>query len=197
MRQLAGCQDKISFASVLFKTANLKMASSSDNGGTPLSWGDALQQNVRGIIEMIDAERKKLEEDRASLEKEKENWLQLKPKLEASQIEDCVTLNVGGTTFACSIDLLRKIPDTYFSGLVSGRWEMKKQKDGSLFIDRDPLVFPLIMTYMRKYGTDFDHREWYQSLSSREKLLLKDEADFYLIPQMLKYVRYLIERETS
>lgn len=168
------------------------MASSSGYGDVPFPWGDELEQGVRGIIDLISAERKKLEEERVQLEHEKEVWLQAKSNLEASQLGECLSLNVGGTTFACSVDLLRKIPETYFSSLVSGRWEVKKQKDGSLFIDRDPTVFPLIMTFLRKYGTDFDHLKWYSMLSKRELLLLKDEADFYMLPQILWYVLFTI-----
>jgi hypothetical protein len=125
-----------------------------------------------------------MEQQREELTRAKKVWIEENQKLSAAEIGNVLTLNVGGTQFACSVDLLRKIPHTFFAGLVSGRWNFNRQKDGSIFIDRDPTVFPFIMTYMRKCGTGFDLAKWLTSLSDREKMLLKDEAKFYMIPHL-------------
>lgn len=150
-----------------------------------LPWGEKLNLDFLEIIETINRERKKVEQDREALEKEKLSWVEQSQKLTAAQIGECITLNVGGTQFACSVDLLRKVPDSFFAALVSGRWELQRQKDGSVFIDREPTVFHLVMTYLRKYGSDFDMIEWHRTMTAREKLLLKDEAKFYILPDLL------------
>ena len=46
-------------------------------------------------------------------------------------------------------------------------------------------MFPLIMTYMRKYGTSFDLQSWLSSLKNRKRMLLAEEADFYMLPELL------------
>jgi hypothetical protein len=108
----------------------------------------------------------------------------LRARLEATQINECLTLNVGGTKFLCSIQLLSKIPNTYFALLASEEWELKFLSDGSVFIDRDPTAFPLILTYLRMYGTSFDLEGWKKTLSKTEVMLLKEEARFYMIPAL-------------
>lgn len=100
-------------------------------------------------------------------------------------MSDPVVLDVGGTKFSCSIERLLQIPDTYFTALLSGRWELKVQKDGSLFIDRDPTVFSLIMTYLRSRGDEFNVIEWLSNLSVRKRALLKQEAKFFGFSELL------------
>ena len=143
---------------------------------------------MESLVETIHSERRKLEQDRDAFEKEKEAWITQEERLRATQITEFINLNVGGSLFACSVDLLRKIPYTFFSGYASGRWDLQKQKDGSIFIDRDPTAFPLIMTFMRRHLTDFDIPEWRCSLSEIEALLLQEEARFYMLSDLLKYV---------
>jgi hypothetical protein len=41
------------------------------------------------------------------------------------------------------------------------------------------------MTYTRKYGTSFDLQSWLSSLKNRKRMLLAEEADFYMLPELL------------
>lgn len=164
------------------------MATKTLDISSALEWSSNVTLNLKDMIETIGSARDQLIEDRKELEKEKTVWMALEPKLQVSQLEDPIVLDVGGTKFACSIDILVKIPNTYFSMLVSGRWDVKTQKDGSIFIDRDPRIFSLIMTYMRKYGTDFNVSGWLKTLSEGDKMLFDDEVKFFLLQSSLEYV---------
>lgn len=87
--------------------------------------------------------RKQLEEDRAALKAEKSalraemssreaaldrakiSWELSANHLKAAQLpeSECVVLNVGGQEFACTLADLRRVPDTFFANLFSGRWD--------------------------------------------------------------------------
>jgi hypothetical protein len=144
-----------------------------------------LDLNLTEIISTIQEQKKKLLEALFALQTEIDNWKSLATKLEASQLSNPVVLDVGGTKFSCSPEKLLQVSDSYFSALLSGRWELKTQKDGSLFIDRDPTVFPLIMTYTRNRRVGFNVEEWILTLSEREKALLRKEAKFYCLEELL------------
>jgi hypothetical protein len=49
---------------------------------------------------------------------------------------DQVTLNVGGSRFTTTVSTLRSTP-SLFSAMFSGRHELRRAPDGSIFIDRD------------------------------------------------------------
>ena len=55
----------------------------------------------------------------------------------------------------------------------------------ALFIDRDPTVFSLIMTYLRSRGDEFNVIEWLSNLSVRKRALLKQEAKFFGFSELL------------
>jgi len=66
-------------------------------------------------------------------------------------------------------------PDTFFTGMLSGRFDFQVEEDGSIFIDRDPFVFRHIINFLR------GHRLNFTILSAAEKEALMDDADFYQI----------------
>ena len=80
------------------------------------------------LLTRIDNERTEhldsLEKATAALEDDKSNWETLANKLSGTQLPTYATLIVGGTTFGISIENLTKTPNTYFSALFSGRWEL-------------------------------------------------------------------------
>lgn len=155
------------------------------------NWCDEVSTSLQLIMKNITDERNKLLQDQESFAKEKLIWETSKHHLASSQLGDRIILDVSGTKFACSIETLTKIPDTYFSALVSGRWELKQQKDTSIFIEREPIVFHHIMTYLRKFGTDFDLHLWICSMTKAEQALLLEEAKFFLLDDLVRYVSHL------
>ncbi|OIW32682.1 hypothetical protein CONLIGDRAFT_679067 [Coniochaeta ligniaria NRRL 30616] len=101
--------------------------------------------------------------------------------LEASSMEP-VALNIGGkmvyTTVGSLVDR-----SGYFTSLFSGRWSIKNQEDGSIFIDADPKVFAHILSYLR-HGifplcydpeTGHDHKLYAEILA---------EAKYYQVPKL-------------
>lgn len=48
-----------------------------------------------------------------------------------------VKLNIGGVKYTTSLTTLTIIPDTYFTSVFSGDWELTKTTEGEVFVDRD------------------------------------------------------------
>lgn len=64
--------------------------------------------------------------------------------------------------------------DSFFGSLVSGRVPQKREKDGSIFIDRNPKHFSFVLDYLRSAGTNFT-----PPTSKTAQDELRAEADFY------------------
>jgi len=105
------------------------------------------------------------------LHEEQLQWEQTKSKITSK-----IKLDVGGTFFTTSLSTLRKYPDSFFGVMFSGRIPVTPSEDGSYFIDRDPLMFPYVLNFMRGQKIVFEE------LNSREVRLLKEDFDFYLLP---------------
>ena len=100
---------------------------------------------------------------------------------------DSVKLNVGGAYFSTSVSILTREPNTFFSAMFSGRWDVKiNPEDDAVFVDRDPTHFGLIIDYMRTGVIDLDN------LSDEVCDDLREEADFYLIASLSE----LLQRPT-
>jgi hypothetical protein len=61
----------------------------------------------------------------------------------------CVVLNVGGHRFESSVQVLRRIPHTFFDAYFSGRYAQDVCNGGRIFIDRDGTHFGHVLEYMR------------------------------------------------
>jgi hypothetical protein len=81
--------------------------------------------------------------------------------------EDWITVNVGGTKFGTTRSTLR--PSPYFSLLLDSGAE------GAIFVDRDPLPFPAILSYLREGLGDMDWDFDNEFLATRVVV----EASFY------------------
>lgn len=132
---------------------------------------DTFQSLADKMAHLVEAEKKKMDA-----------WKEASQRLDVSQISDPVVFDVGGTRFATSIDNLRRVPDTYFSNLVSGRWELKRSKDGSIFIDRSPNVFGYLLEYMRNPS---NFPAIFSKLTPLEAHMLAEDCEFYMMPQPL------------
>eukprot|EP00045_Choanoeca_perplexa_P015642 m.199901 g.199901 ORF g.199901 m.199901 type:complete len:662 (-) comp17046_c0_seq4:1850-3835(-) len=61
-----------------------------------------------------------------------------------------ITLNVGGTLFQTTpTTLLWPGPDTFLAVLLSGRLPSTRDATGAYFIDRDPALFRMLLSYLR------------------------------------------------
>lgn len=96
-----------------------------------------------------------------------------------------VKLNIGGSKFATTTDTLTSIPDTYFSAMFSGRWDLILEEDGTYFVDRDPFVFRYILNYMREFPSPTLN---VFGLTREEQTSLAAEAEYYQISPLRELV---------
>ena len=115
------------------------------------------------------------------MEKQKSELNSIKLKLNNTQSCEKIKLDVGGTQFSTLKTTLTSVKGSFFSAMFGGRWNPKEGTDGSYFIDRDPLVFPQILNYLRE-GTIID----LEYLSPRELKILKLDSDFYCLASLSK-----------
>jgi hypothetical protein len=122
-------------------------------------------------------------------------WLKTKSKLEKSVMspKQKITLNVGGEYFETTIETLTKTNEktiSYFRSLFSQQWKLEKDpKDGSIFIDRDGVLFRYILQYFRtgQVVINFD-----DALLRRDLLT---EAEFYQIDSLVQLLKTNVEKK--
>lgn len=93
----------------------------------------------------------------------------------AKALASSVILNLRGTRFQVRKEILLRFPNTYFSVLFGGN-NWRPENDGSYFIDRDPLGFGVMISYLSDYKFDVE------GLSERELRAVKEHFDYFLIP---------------
>jgi len=102
-----------------------------------------------------------------------------------------VKLNVGGQVFVTSVETLTKEEDSMFAIMFSGRFPIRKDEDGEIFIDRSPQHFGVILNYLRT-GL-FPPRNMY---SPFDYATLISEIEFYgicsLYPSLKKREKHFI-----
>lgn len=89
--------------------------------------------------------------------------------------EQKISLDIGGNKFSTSLQTLRTDSGSVFGAMFSGRHPIRKQEDGSIFIDRDGTHFRLILNYLRGSINSLDQLP-------DDKLSLSDllsEASYY------------------
>ena len=59
--------------------------------------------------------------------------------------EGIVELNVGGQMFSTTKETLDAAGHSFFSGLFSGEFGVRRDSHGKIFIDRDRMEFPTII----------------------------------------------------
>lgn len=92
---------------------------------------------------------------------------------------ETVVLEVGNHLYKTTIGTLKKIPNTYFSAMLSGKYPLMRQADGSFFIDRDGQHFGSILSFMRSgyLVKPRDRRECKEILLEAEYYNLKDAIE--------------------
>jgi len=129
-----------------------------------------VMQSVQAEQDQIQAEQSQLKSQKDLFDAEKNRVTQV---LNDSQQ---VVLNVGGYRFTTTINTLRGAPSpNLFSAMFSGRYDLPRAEDGSLFIDRDGRHFADVLNYLRTQqlayppdGTDYKYL-----------LELRAEAEYY------------------
>ena len=83
-----------------------------------------------------------------------------------------IKIDVGGRIFKTSLKTLRKEPESVLALMFSEKFDLKKEDDGSFFIDRDGTVFHHVLNYLR------DGEILEDAIEDHEQQLQR-EAEFY------------------
>lgn len=134
--------------------------------------------------DLVELEQKKLDVREKELDEREEAWNKFSKRFDLSQLSDPIRFDVGGHCFSVSLETLSKVPNTYFSNLVSGRWP---PPDGTIFIDRTPIAFGYILEYLRN-PEDMPLILPHMSLVLH---YLEVDCDFYIVSPLLSYVPLL------
>lgn len=95
--------------------------------------------------------------------------------------EKIVKLNVGGTFYTSTMTTLSKIPGSHLCRIMTGELPCPRDEKGSYFIDRDGQIFRYVLNYLRSDRLTIP-------FGFRDLKLLKDEADYYGLPDLAKQV---------
>jgi hypothetical protein len=95
-----------------------------------------------------------------------------------------IELNVGGVFYTTSISTLTKEENSLLGAMFSGKGKMTLAKDnkGKYFIDRDGVLFRYVLDYLRNQKLVLPE-------NFHEKDRLKNEAEYYKLPNMVKCVQ--------
>lgn len=134
--------------------------------------------NLKNRLETIEGQ---LTSQSKEIETREGKWTRMESNLSYIQNTqgDRIKLNVGGQQFSTSVNTLMTIRDSFLARLVeSGKIDIKDE----IFIDRSPKVFPYILDFYRFKKLD------YKKLTKLDSILLRDEADYYGISEIAKYL---------
>lgn len=109
-------------------------------------------------------------------------------ELDIFLLQGRIKLDVGGHEFTTSVFTLTQVQDSMLAAMFSGRHEIKRELDGSVFIDRDGTHFRYILNYLRDSDCSFD------ALPRSKQILreLRNEAIFYQLPGLVQQIEKLL-----
>ena len=135
---------------------------------------DQLQKEIQNEKDQLQKEIQK-EKDQLQNEKDQlQNEIQLMSEMNKI-CETRIKLDIGGHIYTTSTLTLTKDPQSMLAAMFSGRHSIKKEEDGSYFIDRDGTHFCYILNYLRDGGFDYDMLHTDRDI---QKKLLR-EAEYY------------------
>jgi len=120
-------------------------------------------------------ERIRAEQDKFDVAKERFDKMKAEVEVRAKAVAgEIVRLNVGGAIFSASMDTFMSSPDSFFYAMLGSDLWVRNER-GEYFIDRDPSLFPHVMTYLRT-------GRWYlNSLTADDFDRLEAELAFYAL----------------
>ena len=119
-----------------------------------------------------------IRKDRASKQKVLE-----RARHAASYQDRMIRLNVGGSLFTTNTDTLRRAENSLFCKMVE---LIPDPTSGTLFIDRDPKFFALILNYLRRNGK---FTKGLMPREDRELTELLEEAEHYNLPGLCRAIQ--------
>ncbi len=102
------------------------------------------EESLRLDKERVNKEEEEFEDRETKFEEELKQMENIH-KIQESKIK----LDIGGHNYTTSINTLRRDSESMLAAMFSGRHELKKESDGSYFIDRDGTYFRYILNFLR------------------------------------------------
>ena len=125
----------------------------------------ATEKKLISFLNLLDANLKFLDEATTHHEK-------MSMKLSNVHFGENVKIDIGGRIFRTSLKTLRRESESFLASMFSEKFDLKKEDDGSFFIDRDGSLFHHILNYLRDCQISEDVIEAYGPHMQRE-------AEFY------------------
>ncbi len=135
---------------------------------------------------MLELKSEELAREHKEMDEKAKEWERTSKLFLVTQVVAPIRLNIGGTTFTTTITTLLSKPGSYLSEMFSGRWEVKKSNDGTVFIDRDPFVFRHILNYLRGDVVPLAH------LTPLELHSLLADAKFYKLEELENQIQKIV-----
>ena len=177
---------------------------------------DSMRKNLESKLEETNAKEKFLDEksrevakqeqlvrqQRDELEEEKEEFQDMVAKFDEEikemeaihKIQETkMKLDIGGHTYSTSIHTLRHDPDSMLAHMFSGRHDLKREPDGSYFIDRDGIHFRYILNFLRDGYVDSGTLP---SDPVLHKELLR-ESKYYQLNGLVGYLEEILENNAK
>ena len=142
---------------------------------------DQLQDEIQKWKDQLQKEKDQLQKEKDQLQKE----IQLMSEMNKIQ-DSCIKLNIGGHIYTTSTLTLTKDPQSMLAAMFSGRHSVKKEEDGSYFIDRDGTHFRYILNYLRDRGFKDDMLP--SDSDTRKEILM--EAEYYQLSGLVALLRH-------
>ena len=125
----------------------------------------ATEEKLKSFLNLLDANLKFLDEAT-------NHHKEVSKTLSNVHFGENVKIDVGGKIFKTSLKTLRKEPESVLASMFSEKFDLKKEDDGSFFIDRDGTFFHHILDYLRDGKVSEDILEAHASQ-------MEKEAEFY------------------
>ena len=152
---------------------------------------DLLQKEIQNAKDQLQKEKDKLQKEmqneKDQLQKEKDKLQnEIQRMSEMNNIcETRIRLDIGGHLYTTSTLTLTRDPQSMLAAMFSGRHSVKKEEDGSYFIDRDGTHFRYILNYLRDGGFNDDMLSG--DNDTRTELLR--EAEYYQLSGLVALLR--------
>ena len=141
---------------------------------------DQLQKEIQKEKDQL---QKKIQNEKDQLQNEKDQLQnEIQRMSEMNNIcETRIKLDIGGHVYTTSTLTLTRDTQSMLAAMFSGRHSVKKEEDGSYFIDRDGTHFRYILNYLRDGGFNDDML----SGDSDTRTELLREAEYYQLRRLV------------
>ena len=110
-----------------------------------------------------------------------------------NQLQNQITLNVGGMFFTTSLSSLESEEgNLLLTGARHGNVMHGGNVEGAVFFDRDAQIFPYVINWLRSQACD---TPFLAPETSRERQMLAIEAQYYLLPGLVAYLNQIVVDE--